>query len=60
MDRSVAVGFVVPLFAALFTYWFELGFLDSFCFVMVMVVVDVDGVVGGSRLSVFGQWSRFR
>ena len=59
MDRGVTVGFVMALFAAPFAYWFELGFLDSFCFVMVIVVVDVDGVVGGSRLSVFGRLSQF-
>ena len=50
----------MALFAASFAYWFELGFLDRFCFVMVIVVVDVDGVVGGSRLSVVGQLSQFR
>ena len=54
MDRGVAVGFVVALFAASFTYWFKLGFLDRFCFVMVIVVVDVDGVVGRSQLNVVG------
>ena len=60
MDGSVTAGFVVALFAASFAYWFELGFLDRFCFVMVIVVVNVDGVVGGSRLSVVGRSSRFR
>ena len=59
-DRGVIVGLVVALFAALFAYWFELGFLDHFCFVMVIIVVDVNGVVGRSQLSVIGRSSRFQ
>ena len=59
-NRSVTVGFVMTLFTASFACWFKFGFLDSFCFVMVIVIIDVDGVVGRSGLSVFGWWSQFR
>ena len=56
MDRGVTVGFVMALFAASFTYWFELGFLDRFCFVMVIIVVDVNGV-GSWRIPVECRWA---
>ena len=55
MNRGVTVGFVVSPFTASFAcqfelgllfIWYGVGLLDRFCFVMVMVYIEVDGVVG--------------